>query len=212
MILPHPDRRPTGLGLMAMFMPLLFLLAACGRGDQPIPDAVPDSAAVTMPGTQTADVRVEVDIAARLVRVIHLDGDTLMTHPVAVGSDEWPTRPGTWTIDQVVFNPEWIPPDESWAADREGKQPGDPQNPLGHAQIPYDLPRSIHGTNDPSSIGKAVSHGSIRVTNEVAVSLAQFLITRTNAGDAAGLAASAANDRTNKVVVNLPIPVPIRVF
>ena len=76
----------------------------------------------------------------------------------------------------------------------------------------YDLPRSIHGTNNPASIGKAVSHGSIRVTNEVAIALARLLIERTGAGDAASLLAAAQRDSSVKNVLNLPMVVPIRVF
>ena len=33
----------------------------------------------------------------------------------------------------------------------------------------------IHGTNDPASIGNPVSHGCVRVPNDVAVQLAQML-------------------------------------
>jgi lipoprotein-anchoring transpeptidase ErfK/SrfK len=160
----------------------------------------------------TATLRVEVDLAARQVRVLEGAGDTLAAHPVAIGSSEWPTRTGTWTIGQVVLNPEWIPPDESWAEEAEGREPGAPENPLGRAQIVYDLPRSIHGTNAPESIGKAVSHGSIRVTNEVALSLARLLLERTDAGDASSLIATAQRDSSVKHVLNLPKLVPIRVF
>ena len=50
-------------------------------------------------------------------------------------------------------------------------QPGGPDNPLG-ARALYlfangaDTLYRIHGTNDPRSIGKAVSSGCIRLLNE----------------------------------------------
>ena len=50
-------------------------------------------------------------------------------------------------------------------------QPGGPDNPLG-ARALYlyangvDTLYRIHGTNDPSSIGKAMSSGCIRMLNE----------------------------------------------
>jgi lipoprotein-anchoring transpeptidase ErfK/SrfK len=161
----------------------------------------------------SAPLRVEVDIAARRVRVLEGASDTLAQHDVAVGSAEWPTRPGEWTIGQVVLNPEWIPPtDESWAKDEKASQPGDPDNPLGQAQLVYDLPRSIHGTIAPASIGKAVSHGSIRATNEAVLAMAELLMTRTGVEGARARVESAQRDRTTKQVIDLPQLVPIRVF
>lgn len=161
----------------------------------------------------STDFRVEVDIAARRVRVLDASNDTLAQHDIAVGSAEWPTRPGEWTISQVVLNPEWIPPtDESWAEDAENVLPGDPDNPLGHAQLVYDLPRSIHGTNAPESIGQAVSHGSIRATNESVLALAELLMRGTGVERAAELVSASQRERTTKRVVNLPHLVPIRVY
>jgi lipoprotein-anchoring transpeptidase ErfK/SrfK len=159
------------------------------------------------------DVRVEVDVEARRVRVLDAASDTLAQHDIAVGSAEWPTRTGEWTISQVVLNPEWIPPtDEAWAEDADGSAPGDPDNPLGQAQLVYDLPRSIHGTNAPSSIGKAVSHGSIRATNESVLALATLLLRRTGVDNAEALIQEAQRDRTVKRIIDLPQLVPIRVF
>lgn len=159
------------------------------------------------------DIRVEVDIAARRVRVLNAMSDTLAQHDVAVGSEEWPTRPGEWTITQVVLNPSWIPPtEEEWAEDADSSSPGDPDNPLGQAQLVYDLPRSIHGTNAPASIGKAVSHGSIRATNESVLALAELLMQRTGVERAHELVEEAKRDRTTKRVIDLPMLVPIRVF
>lgn len=159
----------------------------------------------------TARVRIEVDLAARQ---LHLFRDSVMveTHPVAVGSTEWPTRTGQWNITQVIWNPEWLPPDESWAEQRKPRKPGDPENPLGRAQLVYDPPRTIHGTNDPKSIGKAVSHGSIRVTNKVAQELAQLLMEETGAGKDSAWYQAAKTNHTVKQVVPLPQLVPIRVY
>ena len=95
---------------------------------------------------------------------------------------------------------------------RHGGGVADPDNPLGQAQLVYDLPRSIHGTNAPSSIGKAVSHGSIRATNQAVLALAELLMQRTGVGSASEIVQSAQRARTVKRVVDLPQLVPIRVF
>ncbi|HEX6252295.1 MAG TPA: L,D-transpeptidase [Gemmatimonadaceae bacterium] len=171
----------------------------------------PVTTAPTPPPLPPPDMRIEVDLTARQLHV-YRGGARAESHPVAVGSAEWPTQTGSWGISQVVWNPEWVPPDESWAKDESPKDPGAPDNPLGRAQLVYDPPRSIHGTNDPSSIGKAVSHGSIRVTNEVATQLARAVM------EAAGVSRDEAwftqvrENRTRKEVVDLPQPIPIRVY
>ncbi len=177
------------------------------------PDTQPDTVAgATSPAARpVTDVRVEVDVDARRLTVYRGQTQTA-SYPVAVGSAEWPTRPGEWTITQVVWNPEWVPPDETWAEQRERRAPGDPRNPLGRAQLVYDLPRTIHGTNEPASIGKAVSHGSIRLSNADVTRLGRALMEAAGAGRDEAWYRSVAANRTEKQVVDLPRVVPIRVF
>jgi lipoprotein-anchoring transpeptidase ErfK/SrfK len=162
--------------------------------------------------TQPASpVRVEVDIKAR--KLYFYEGNNRVgTHSVAVGSSKWPTQTGEWTIKQVVFNPEWTPPDESWAEERLPRKPGDPKNPLGQAQLVYDPPRTIHGTNQPTSIGQAVSHGSIRMKNAEIVGLAKRIMTSTGVAKDSAWFQRAEQKRTEKQIVDLPTPVPIKVF
>lgn len=206
----------------------LLVLGGCGGGDgrgeaeartAPVADAgasqavkqAPPVDAPEPPAPQVQpDLRLEVNLAARELSVYRND-DRIATHPVAVGKPEWPTRTGEWTIGQVVWNPRWVPPSEEWAEDREEKEPGDPENPLGRAQLVYDAPRSIHGTNDPSSLGKAVSHGSIRVSNEVAMELARMVMEAGGAGKDDAWYRRVRENRSERVDVPIPNPVPIRV-
>jgi lipoprotein-anchoring transpeptidase ErfK/SrfK len=157
-----------------------------------------------------ADMRLEVDVAARELRVYR--GDELAgTYRVAVGTAEWPTRKGDWLVSQVVWNPEWNPPDESWADTAERKAPGAPDNPLGEAQLIYDPPRTIHGTNVPSSIGKAASHGSIRMRNAEIVQLARLIMEVAGVARDEAFYRSVKENRTEKVIIDLPKVVPIAV-
>jgi lipoprotein-anchoring transpeptidase ErfK/SrfK len=126
-----------------------------------------------------------------------------------VGSTEWPTQTGEFQIRQVVWNPDWIPPNEEWARDEKPEQSGDPDNPLGRAQLVYDAPRSIHGTNEPASIGKAVSHGSIRMRNEDIVRLAREVMEAGGAQKDSSFIARVRRNRSTKEIVDLPTPVPI---
>jgi hypothetical protein len=159
---------------------------------------------------RAVDMEIEVDLSARELRV-RRDGQVLQTHPVAVGSDEWPTRTGEFTIDEVVLNPRWVPPAEEWAEDEDEVEPGDPENPLGAAQLVYDRPRSVHGTNEPGSIGQAVSHGSIRVRNEVALDLARQVMEAAGIDDAEQRITRAEQDPERSETIRLPRSIPIRV-
>jgi L,D-transpeptidase ErfK/SrfK len=166
------------------------------------------SASATHPAST---MRVEVDLAARKL-YLYEGGNRVETHSVAIGSAKWPTQTGEWTIKQVIFNPEWIPPDETWAEERQPKKSGAADNPLGRAQLVYDPPRTIHGTNQPSSIGTNISHGSIRMNNAEIVALAKRIMAANGAPKDSAWFARAAQQRTEKQVVELPTPVPIKVF
>ena len=123
--------------LVAASIALLLTLTGCTTGDGTPGEADTTAAAGTStpapaPAPPPPDMRIEVDLAARQLHVIR-GGSRVATHSVAVGSTEWPTRTGEWMIVQAVWNPEWNPPDESWAEEREPRKPGDPKNPLGEA-------------------------------------------------------------------------------
>ncbi|HEU4881618.1 MAG TPA: L,D-transpeptidase [Longimicrobium sp.] len=173
------------------------------------PGATP--APAPTPPPPPPDLRLEVNVADRELHVYRND-QRIATHPIAVGMPEWPTRTGEWTINQVVWNPRWTPPkEESWAEDEEVKEPGAPDNPLGHAQLVYDAPRSIHGTNDPESLGKAESHGSIRIANSVVVELARMVMESGGAGKDDAWYQNVHGNRKERVEVAIPNPIPIRV-
>jgi lipoprotein-anchoring transpeptidase ErfK/SrfK len=122
------------------------------------------------------NLRFQVDISDRKLTLLN-GPQKIGEHPVAVGTKKWPTPTGNWNIHQVDLNPEWIPPkDEEWAKDEKTAAPGSPENPLGRVRLVYRMPNTIHGTYDTASLGKASSHGSIRVANEVGLQLAQMLL------------------------------------
>ena len=79
------------------------------------------------------------------------------------------TWSGTQTISRKAEWPDWHPPAEMIA--RQPYLPrfmaGGPGNPLGaRAMYLGSSEYRIHGTNDPTTIGKFVSSGCIRLTNE----------------------------------------------
>jgi lipoprotein-anchoring transpeptidase ErfK/SrfK len=90
-----------------------------------------------------------------------------MRYGIGVGREGF-TWSGTQTIMRKAEWPDWIPPAEMVA--RQPYLPrwvgGGPGNPLG-ARALYlgNTDYRIHGTNDPTTIGKRVSSGCIRLRN-----------------------------------------------
>ena len=206
-------KRPGILAPLA----LALMLGGCVMADDSDEDAAaadaqPQASQPAQPAPPPRpDLELEVDLAARQLRV-YRGGQVTATHPVAVGSAEWPTPTGEWTIGQVIFNPRWVPPkDESWAKDEKIAEPGDPDNPLGKVQLVYSPPNSIHGTNEPQSLGKAVSHGSIRIANEVGIEIARMIMEAGGAQQDPGFIDQALANPKQRQEVTIPNPIPIRV-
>jgi lipoprotein-anchoring transpeptidase ErfK/SrfK len=84
------------------------------------------------------------------------DGQVKKVYSVAVGKRSTPSPVGSFKIDRRVANP-------VYHHDGQTVMPG-PGNPVGTRWLGLNLPGyGIHGTNAPKSIGKAASHGCIRM-------------------------------------------------
>ena len=84
------------------------------------------------------------------------DGQVKKIYPVAVGKPSTPSPEGTFTIARRVANP-------TYHHDGKTVLPG-PHNPVGTRWMGLSTRGyGIHGTNEPNSIGKAASHGCIRM-------------------------------------------------
>ena len=102
-----------------------------------------------------------------------LGGGKALRYGIGVGRQGF-TWSGTETIVRKAEWPDWIPPVEMVA--RQPYLPrfvaGGPGNPLG-ARALYlgNTDYRIHGTNDPSSIGRHMSSGCIRLLNADVIDL-----------------------------------------
>lgn len=113
--------------------------------------------------------RVVVDKSDGALRVYA--GERLVAQfPATMGSEHDPLPIGRWTIKGTSYNPPFhYNPDLFWDAeadDKKTKLPPGPNGPVGVAWI--DLSKEhygIHGTSEPQTIGRAESHGCIRLSN-----------------------------------------------
>lgn len=122
--------------------------------------------------------RVEVDKSEREVRAYGADDALLAVYPATVGSTDRPAPSGEWAVNVVAPDPTWTydPSRLTFGKKADGKQTiaAGPNNPVGAVWI--DLTKDtygIHGTPDPAKVGKAESHGCVRLTNWDAVALSK---------------------------------------
>ena len=113
---------------------------------------------------QDSPLRLEIQRSQR--RVVVYQGETIVkTYPIAVGRPGWETPIGTHKVQQKIKNPTWVNPL------RKGVviPGGDPENPLGRFWIGFWTNGrnwiGFHGTPNPESVGRAASHGCIRMYN-----------------------------------------------
>lgn len=99
--------------------------------------------------------QIIVSIPDRKLALVE-DGEVKKIYPVAVGKPTTPSPAGEFEIATRLSNPTYYHP---------GKVIGPgTSNPLGTRWIGLNQKGyGIHGTNEPKSIGKAASHGCIRM-------------------------------------------------
>lgn len=82
---------------------------------------------------------------------LYRNGQWIKSYPVAIGKHSTPTPKGIFTIKNKIVNP---------------------GGPFGARWMGLSKPHyGIHGTNDPSSIGKAVTNGCVRMYNKDVIEL-----------------------------------------
>jgi lipoprotein-anchoring transpeptidase ErfK/SrfK len=103
--------------------------------------------------------RITVDLSERRVR-LYKNGNLVLSATAAIGSNATPTPLGRYYVNQRLI-------------------PDDPNGPFGPGAVGISAfstvltgwtqggPIAIHGTNEPSSIGRAVSNGCIRLPNTI---------------------------------------------
>ena len=124
--------------------------------------------------------RVVVDKSDQALYAVDAQGRPIARYPATMGSEHDPLPIGSWKITGVSKNPSFrYNPDLFWDADEshsKAKIPAGPNNPVGVVWL--DLSKQhygIHGTPEPSAIGKTESHGCIRLTNWDAEELAEIV-------------------------------------
>ena len=115
---------------------------------------------------------IEVNTKDRTL-TLHQDDGIIVSYPVGVGRQGF-TWSGNHTITRKAEWPVWTPPAQMLKRrpDLPKHMKGGIDNPLGaRAMYLGSTLYRIHGSNEPESIGHAVSSGCIRMSNENVIDL-----------------------------------------
>lgn len=129
------------------------------------------------------NVSIKIDTKTNMLGVFDA-GKLIAAYPVTIGSAHTSSPIGEWKVRGIAKLPRFRYDKEMLQhGQRSGNfymLPPGPRNPVGVMWIALNKKGiGMHGTNDPSSIGKAVSHGCVRLENWDVVRLA----TKIKSGD-----------------------------
>ncbi|RVQ69755.1 murein L,D-transpeptidase [Croceicoccus ponticola] len=133
---------------------------------------------------QPKAARIVADKSDSTLKAYDAQDKLIAAFTITSGSSHDPLPLGDWKITGVAHNPPFAyDPTLFWdVSDSEEKQqlPPGPNGPVGVVWI--DLSKEhygIHGTPAPETIGRAESHGCVRLTNWDAARLAEMVSTKT---------------------------------
>ena len=138
------------------------------------------SAADKAQKNEKPDVIVRVSRSASSLTVTDADGKTLFFAPVTTGSQNDPLPIGEWKVNGVQNNPPFhYNPDLFWDANpghTKATIPPGPNGPVGLVWIDISKEHyGLHGSPEPSKIGRTESHGCVRLTNWDALRVAALV-------------------------------------
>jgi murein L,D-transpeptidase YcbB/YkuD len=185
---------------------ILFLAAGTGVFAFVGSGVVDDEALESSP-----TLRLEVVLQERTLQVLE-DGVVTRVYDVTVGAPRHPTPRGDFRISWMDWNPSWHPPNSPWARGKKPVGPG-PDNPMGRVKMFFRNPAYyVHGTALDDQIGRAASHGCVRMLNEDVMELAQLVMEHGGASRPEGWIQRVVDRfrETERVRLSTPVPLTIR--
>jgi lipoprotein-anchoring transpeptidase ErfK/SrfK len=124
--------------------------------------------------------RIVADKARKQVFAYGADGNLISAYPATIGSSDTPSPTGNHTVQRIALDPGYTYNPKINFTQGENKEilqiPPGPNGPVGTVWIALSKPTyGIHGTPEPSKIGKTNSHGCVRLTNWDATELAKMV-------------------------------------
>jgi hypothetical protein len=117
--------------------------------------------------------------------------------------------------EQIILNPDWIPPDSEWVraagiTPYERIPASSSENPLGKIKFPLGNAYLLHEAQGTSDIGNLVSHGCVRILHEDIFELTRLIIEARRLPFSSKELAAARKDSERRVIaLGEAIPVDI---
>jgi hypothetical protein len=161
------------------------------------------------PNAIPKDTRIVVNIPAFRMDVFR-EGTLLRSFKIGIGYQQFPLPTGFRKAEQIIFNPTWTQPNESWASDPGAITPaGAAGNPLGPIKVPIGGANLIHGGKSLAKIGTFASHGCVGLTNDEVKDFVRTLAAATRIDLADDTMAGYLKHRSRTQVVKIPKAVPV---
>lgn len=127
-----------------------------------------------------AVTKIIADKGRKQVRGYNAEGKLIVAYPATIGSTDTPSPSGTVQVERIALNPNYTyNPKLNFKQGENDKVltiPPGPNGPVGTVWIALSKPTyGIHGTPEPSKIGKTNSHGCVRLTNWDATELSKLV-------------------------------------
>ncbi len=124
--------------------------------------------------------RIVANKRLKQVQAFDENGELVVAYPATIGSSDTPSPSGTVSVERIALDPNYTyNPKINFQQGGNTSVltiPPGPNGPVGNVWIALSKPTyGIHGTPDPSHIGKTESHGCIRLTNWDARELAKMI-------------------------------------
>ena len=159
------------------------------------------------------DVRLTLNVPSfRLT--LWQNGKEVKSWYIGVGLKDHPIYIGDRKATQLIWNPDWIPPDSAWVGEMKNVTSGeiikasDPRNPLGKMKIPLGDRYLIHQAASVNDVGNLVSHGCVRMLRSELYDLAEKIIAARSL-EVSPKRIAAAKRSSRMLVVNLEEPVQV---
>jgi lipoprotein-anchoring transpeptidase ErfK/SrfK len=135
------------------------------------PGSAPGAGRGANDGKQADSTHLVLRLAERRLYLVQ-DGSEapVESFPVAIGKEGWETPTGHFQVEEMIEHPDFLKVDDSIVPVRVIKRiPPGPTNPLGERWIQFahgeGWTMGFHGTPNPELLGRAVSHGCVRMRN-----------------------------------------------
>ena len=161
------------------------------------------------------DIRITLNVPSfRLI--LWQSGREVASYYVGVGKRDHPIVLGQRQASEIIWNPNWIPPNSPWVRGMRSVRPGevirasDPRNPLGKIKIPLGDAYLIHEAAGVSDLGNLVSHGCIRMLRRDLYDLTEKIVAARSL-DVTPQQIARAQSGSRMLVARMEAPLPVEI-